>query len=683
VPPTAPEQASSVLAIGSLIAQADHGGTAMVNVYQAAAPAPVDEATLAQAEALLAELPLDVVPPPAGLPASSSMPFLPNKLFVGREADLRELAEALKTGGTPVLGQSTAVTGMGGVGKSQLACEFAWRYGQYFAGGVFWLGCADPAEIPAEIATCGRGLNRPAGYTGLPLGEQVSLVAQAWYSQLPRLLVFDNCENEAVLEDWVPRGGGCRVLATARRGAWGPHLGVRAISLGNLTPAESVALLHRHRPDLAEDDPDLAAIAAELGNLPLALHLAGTYLALGRHQTFGRPATYLAALQRPGLLGHQSLTLEGRSPTGHEQHVARTFALSWKRLDPAVAADAMARTILARAAWFAAGEPIPCELLRVSTGVDDEDEAAAFGFARALARVQELGLATAQQDGALVLHRLVAAFIRSVNDSDVNETARTAVEQAVATAAREINKHGDPRPLLTWQLQLQLRAVAEAAEHDERPAAARLLNNLGYHLRVFADFAGARAAYERALAINERVRGLDHPYVARDVNNLGLVLRDRGDLAGARAAFERALVIYERVHGPDHPLVATLVNNLGAVLWNQGDLVGARAAYERERVIRLNNLGLVLQRQGDLAAYERALTISEQVLGPDHLDVETRLGLLGAVLWNQGDLVGARAAYERALAICRSRLGELHPRTDSVRRVLEAKASKIGGPSPG
>jgi len=53
------------------------------------------------------------------------------------------------------------------------------------------------------------------------------------------------------------------------------------------------------------------------------------------------------------------MTLEGRSPTGHEQHVARTFALSWERLDPSQSADAMARTILARAAWFAAGEPIP------------------------------------------------------------------------------------------------------------------------------------------------------------------------------------------------------------------------------------------------------------------------------------------------------------------------------------
>ena len=228
-------------------------------------------------------------------------------------------------------------------------------------------------------------------------------------NKLPRLLIFDNCEDEAVLEDWMPSSGGGRVLVTARRGAWSPDLRVRAISLGSLTRTESIALLRGHRPDLAVDDLALDAIASELGDLPLALHLTGSYLALLQHDPFGQPTAYLAALCRPDLLKHWSLTFEGRSPTGHEQDVARTFALSWEQLKPAVVVDAMARAILARAAWFAAGEPIPRELLRASAGVADQDEAAAVAFARGLARVHELGLATPQQDGALVLHRLVAA----------------------------------------------------------------------------------------------------------------------------------------------------------------------------------------------------------------------------------------------------------------------------------
>jgi hypothetical protein len=117
----------------------------------------------------------------------------------------------------------------------------------YFAGGVVWLGCADPAAIPADVATCGRGLNLHSDFTSLPLDGPATMVSQAWHNELPRLLIFDNCEDEAVLEDWLPRGGGCRVLVTARRGTWSPELGVQAVSLGILTRTESIALLRRHR----------------------------------------------------------------------------------------------------------------------------------------------------------------------------------------------------------------------------------------------------------------------------------------------------------------------------------------------------------------------------------------------------------------------------------------------------
>ena len=79
---------------------------------------------------------------------------------------------------------------------------------------------------------------------------------------------------------------------------------------------------------------------------------------------------------------------------------------------------------------------------------------------------------------------------------------------------------------------------------------------------TWAISAGARAAYERALAIDEKSFGPDHPNVATDVNNLGMVLQDLGDLVGARAAFERALTIWERVLGPDHPNTRIVRGNL-------------------------------------------------------------------------------------------------------------------------
>jgi tetratricopeptide (TPR) repeat protein len=83
--------------------------------------------------------------------------------------------------------------------------------------------------------------------------------------------------------------------------------------------------------------------------------------------------------------------------------------------------------------------------------------------------------------------------------------------------------------------------------------------------RVFPMTVPRRAAFERALKIDEKAFSPDHPEVATDVNNLGSVLQDLGDLPAARAAFERALAIDEKTFGPDHPSVAGDVNNLGAV----------------------------------------------------------------------------------------------------------------------
>ena len=168
------------------------------------------------AQQRLATLPIDHVPTPGALPAPSRMPLLRNHLFVGREADLLDLAQALKLDTIMAIGPIAAATGMGGIGKTQLACEFAYRYGRFFAGGVWWLSFADAGAIKSEIAACGGPTLNP-GYAELDLDAQVWLVRQAWESSVPRLLIFDNCEDPQLVREWKPCGGGCAVLLTSRR----------------------------------------------------------------------------------------------------------------------------------------------------------------------------------------------------------------------------------------------------------------------------------------------------------------------------------------------------------------------------------------------------------------------------------------------------------------------------------
>ncbi len=641
---------------------------------------------LVAAQALLASMPLDDVPTPAPLPRGSRMPLSPNALFVGRDAQLRTLAAALQRGSSCVI---AAATGLGGVGKSQLAAEFAHRYGQYFAGGVFWLSFADPAGVLTEVAASGTGLGLP-GWDALPLPAQAARVRELWHMPLPRLLVFDNCEDEALLDAWRPTSGGARVLITSRRPHWDPTLGVQALPLDVLARPQSIALLRGFRPELPAADAGLDALAAELGDLPLALHLAGSTLRRYAHAL--SPAQYLARLRAPDALLAQ-LKVEGRSPTGHEQDVARTFAASLTRLDAANPTDALARQLLARAAHLAPGEPIPRALLAASVAREEAD--AALQVEDALTRLIELGLLEDEASGALRMHRLLAAFARSAL---ADTTAQAAAEQTMLDAAWRVNEAG--YPLAMQPLLAHLRHTADSALARADAQAAALSNEQGLHLKAAGDLVSAQPYYEHALAINQQVLGARHPDTATSLNNLGSLLQDMGDLAGARAYYEQALDIRQAVLGARHPHMAQSLNNLGTLLRAQGDLVGAREYLEQALDIwravlgerhpdtarSLNNLGALLYAMGDLAGarayYEQALAITRAVLGERHPNTAGSLNNLGMLLQAMGDLAGAREYLEQALAIFTAALGPEHRHTQIVRDNLAALGPAAGEAEP-
>ncbi len=190
-----------------------------ITIYEASPALPIDHATLDAAHELLALLPLNDIPSRRSLSPESRMPWTPVAQFVGREADLKHVASLLMSGATTAaIVPTAATTGRGGMGKTSLAIEFVHRYGRYFAGGGLWLACADPRNIPGEIARCG-GADCLALYTdrmGLPLLDQMQHVVGAWKSPLPRLLVFDHCEDRQILRDWRPTIGRCRILLTSR-----------------------------------------------------------------------------------------------------------------------------------------------------------------------------------------------------------------------------------------------------------------------------------------------------------------------------------------------------------------------------------------------------------------------------------------------------------------------------------
>jgi tetratricopeptide (TPR) repeat protein len=555
------------------------------SVHQPVSSNSTEEAvdTITKSKRQLAELPLDVLPDPAPLPQGSVMSLSRNILFVGRENELKALARNLKAGDTTAIGQGAiaAATGLGGIGKTQLASEFVHRYGQYFAGGVFWLSFADADSIPAEVAACGgaRAMELGPDFRKLRRDDQVREVMSAWQSELPRLLVFDNCEEDELLVKWRPPTGGCRVLITSRRESWGQTLGVRTLPLNVLAREESISLLREHRPDLTADDPDLDAIAEELGDLPLALELAGSYLSSYRYAV--TPAAYLEELRSHELVQHPSLQKAREiSPTSHPQDVARTFALSYERLDSEDPVEHLAVALLARAVSFAAGEPIPRDLLLLTLNVADGEPESALRKEDALRRLTELGLLETKEAGALRMHRLVAAFVRSVAN---DEGAQPAVEAALTNIVDTIIDEGIPASLIP--LLPHLRALADASEERKDKQAGILHYQLGRYLQMVGAYSEAQAYFEYDLAVRENLHGEEHPSTAGGFNNLANVLRNQGKYEEARKLHERALYVREKIYGEEHPSTANSLNNLGITLHEQGKHDEARRYYERALAI--------------------------------------------------------------------------------------------------
>jgi len=146
------------------------------------------------------------------------MPHAPNRQFVGREEELRELTKQLAPESPATVSVHAAVTGMGGVGKSQLAIEYVHCYGPLYRGGVFWLDMENAENAQNEVARCGgaEGMDFPS-FSELSLPDQASRVQAAWQDGRMGLLVFDNVQEPAVVEQWRPKTGCCSLLITSRR----------------------------------------------------------------------------------------------------------------------------------------------------------------------------------------------------------------------------------------------------------------------------------------------------------------------------------------------------------------------------------------------------------------------------------------------------------------------------------
>jgi tetratricopeptide (TPR) repeat protein len=520
-----------------------------------------------------------------------------NAAFAGRDDLLGELRGRLHQQGSAVaVVPAQALYGLGGVGKTQLALEYAHRY-QADYDLIWWIVAETPGAIPAGLAALAPRLGLVDDPSQVADQEQLAAaVLEALRRRARWLLVFDNVPDRQQLAPYLPQGDG-QVLITSRSPVWGGT--AQPVKIETFTRAESLAFL-THRTG-THDASAADALAEELGDLPLALEQAAAYL----EQTPMPLPEYLALFRR------RRAELLGRGePTAYQGTVDTTWQLAIEQV-ATIAPGGLGGVALLRLCAFLAPEAIPLDLLtghpdllpaELATAARDE-----LALGEAVAALYRYSLVDRDQAG-LRVHRLVQAVVRNhLTQQERDAWAELAVKILAEAFPSQLYEPA------TWPRCAQLIPhVLAAADHaTSQPAAAAaagsLLNLALEYLSRRAELRAARAAGEQALAIFEAAYGPDQPEVARSLGNLGNVLQQLGELDAARAAQERALAVFEAAYGPDHPDVARALTNLGNVLQRLGELDAARAALER------------------------ALAVKEAAYGPDHPSVAitaTNLGVL-------------------------------------------------------
>ncbi|MBK8338332.1 MAG: tetratricopeptide repeat protein [Sterolibacteriaceae bacterium] len=591
-------------------------------------------------------------------------------LFKGREPLLDALTARL--GGVPETAASplaaTVLGGMGGVGKTRLTIEYAWRRAADYTALLF-VNADSPESLQRNLAAlCARTVLDLPEQAETDQGKQHEAVLD-WLRRHPGwLLILDNIDSEpaaAAVEALLPQLAGGHALLTSRLANWSGS--IAALALDVLSPeAAADFLLARtdgKRRGRADDAAQALQLAEELGGLALALEQAGAYIAQ-RRLGF---AQYLAQWQaeRDKVLGWYDPRL-----MQYPKSVAITWQTSFDQL------GATARRLLERLAWLAP-DAIPESLLDVA--VPGAAAADADPFA-ALAELESYSLLKRAADTpGFSVHRLVQEVTRRTQRDDPAHCALVEALQWIDGAFV-----GDPDDVRDWPvlepLAPHVRAVAASADAAGIAGpTAWLLNQLGLLLFVGARYAEAEPLMRRALAIDQASFGDDHPKVATHLNNLAGLLQDTNRLAEAEPLMRRALAIDEASFGAEHPRVVIDLNNLAALLQATNRLAEAEPLMRRALAIdqasfgddhprvaaALNNLAQLLQGTNRLAEAEplmrRALAIDEASFGPDHPNVAIDLNNLAQLLQATNRLAEAEPLMRRALAIDEASFGAEHP----------------------
>jgi tetratricopeptide (TPR) repeat protein len=522
--------------------------------------------------------------PRAALPPVWNVPYPRNSFFIGREELLARLRRQLQTGQSTALSQPQAITGLGGIGKTQIAVEYAYRFHQDYQV-VLWARAENTEALTSSYVTIASLLNLPEQEA-----QEQEITVQAVQVWLQRhsgwLLMLDNADDLSLVPAFLPPALGGHLLLTTRAFAVG-HLASR-LEVDTLAPEQGALFLLRRASLIAPDatlehvspqERDLAIqVSQELGGLPLALDQAGAYL----EATGTALAAYQQIYQR-----HRTSLLAQRRAQGadHPEPVASTWSLSFARVEETNPAAAELLRLCAYLAPDAIAEEILTQGAEHLGPVLGPVASDAFLLGQAIEALRAYSL-VGRDPGlqTLSVHRLVQAVVRDALDASGRQRWAERAIRAVHAALPPV-EHAN---WSQWEL-LLAHAQACAAWMDPQEIhlqeAAEVLHKAGWYLTERARYSEAEPLLERAYQMSEQELGTEHLDTARDALTLAELYRVQGKYEQAEPLYQRALAIYERQLGPQHPDTATSLNNLAALYDTQGKYEQAEPLYERALAI--------------------------------------------------------------------------------------------------
>jgi len=533
---------------------------------------------------------------------------LKNSCFTGRQGYLEKIKALFDSGKAVALSQ--VITGLGGIGKTQVALEYAFRHA-YLYDCVWWVNAESNESIIRDYTefTKKRGLLKDNFEP-----ELVIDAAKTWMADINNkwLFIFDNVEQDDMLDDFLPpqQQGQQHLLITSRLTQFRQEFQLVAVDV--FEPEEALEFLETH----AKLPPNEHAenLAKELGYLPLALDQAAAYIKVC-HKSYEE---YLHLFREKRL---QLLAKHYRD--ANAATVAATWDISMEKIQNEGAKQLLPIiSFLAsdniQKSWFSNSAEVLPEPLRQCAG----DE---MLFDELIADLERYSLIRVDHK-TINIHRLLQEVVRDRQDNpqELIEYAMTLLGYTQSPdfssyEGREYSLDLIPHVLSTTQHALEKNIESETL--------GELCHYLGCAFYEFAEYPKSLWWSEKALNIFEKVLGPEHPVTVLACYNIAEVYNTQSDYTKALKLFKKVLCIRKKVLGPNHTDTATTYNNIALVYKRQGDYTKA------------------------LKLYKKALSIRKKVLGPNHTDTATTYNNIANLYLDLGDYSKAMESYEKAISI--------------------------------